>query len=161
MVQLIQKVLHGYDVLGRRHFIGKYINHRLVARPEPGNTFWTSVFKFNIIETARNQFEKVVICKTKYELRAVVYIRSSPLCAFGNFARKWSLFDFLIIINFLKQSPLYNLKFHYLGIFQSLKWVAVISARKHKRQRRKRQSVTAKTRKVANVKVLSRNTNLT
>jgi len=36
--------------------------------------------------------------------------------------------------------------------------VAVISAKNHKRQRRKRQSVTA--RKVANAKVLNRNTNL-
>jgi len=40
-------------------------------------------------------------------------------------------------------------------------WVAVISGKKHKRQRRKRQSVTAQTRKVANAKVLNRNTNLT
>ena len=40
-------------------------------------------------------------------------------------------------------------------------WVAVISAKNHERQRRKRQSVTAKTRKVANAKVLNRNTNLT
>jgi len=38
--------------------------------------------------------------------------------------------------------------------------VAVMSAKNHKRQRRKRQSVTAKTRKVANAKVLKRNTNL-
>jgi len=39
--------------------------------------------------------------------------------------------------------------------------VSVISAKKHKRQRRKRQYVTAKTRKVTNAKVLNRNTNLT
>jgi len=39
--------------------------------------------------------------------------------------------------------------------------VAVISAKKHKRQRRKRQFVTAKREKVANAKVLNRNTNLT
>ena len=43
----------------------------------------------------------------------------------------------------------------------SLRWVAVISAKKHKRQRRKRQSVTVKTIKVANAKVLNRNTNIT
>jgi len=32
-------------------------------------------------------------------------------------------------------------------------WVAVLSAKNHKRQRRKRQSVTAKREKVANAKV--------
>jgi len=40
-------------------------------------------------------------------------------------------------------------------------WVAVISVKNHKRLRRNRQSVTAKTRKDANAKVCSRYTNLT
>jgi len=39
--------------------------------------------------------------------------------------------------------------------------VAVKSAKNHKRQRRKRQSVTAKREKVANAKGLNRNSNLT
>ena len=42
-----------------------------------------------------------------------------------------------------------------------LKWVAVISAKNHKRQTRKRQSVTAKREKSQTPKGLNRNTNLT
>jgi len=44
------------------------------------------------------------------------------------------------------------------GVF---KRVAVISSKNHKRQRRKRQSVTAKREKSQNAKDLNRNTNLT
>ena len=34
-----QKVLSGSCRAGRLRFMGKYIDHRLVARPEPHNTF--------------------------------------------------------------------------------------------------------------------------
>ena len=35
-----QKVLSGSGRAGRLRLMGKYIDHRLVARPEPDNTFW-------------------------------------------------------------------------------------------------------------------------
>jgi len=47
------------------------------------------------------------------------------------------------------------------GMFTNILRVAVISAKKHKRQRRKRQSVNAEREKVANAEVLNLNTNLT
>ena len=36
----VQKVLSGSDHLGRLRLMGKYIHHRLVARPELDNIFW-------------------------------------------------------------------------------------------------------------------------
>jgi len=45
--------------------------------------------------------------------------------------------------------------------FLFIKWVSVISAKNHKRQRRKRPSVTAKREKSQTPKVLNRITNLT
>jgi len=36
-----QKVLSGSGRAGRLRLMGKYIDHRLVARPEPDNTFRT------------------------------------------------------------------------------------------------------------------------
>jgi len=38
----VQKVLSGSGSAGRLRFLGKYIGHRLLARPEPDNTFWTA-----------------------------------------------------------------------------------------------------------------------
>jgi len=35
-----QKVLSGSGRAGRLRIMGKYIDHRLVARSEPDNTFW-------------------------------------------------------------------------------------------------------------------------
>ena len=35
-----QKVLSGSGRAGSLRLMGKYIDHRLVARPEPDNTFW-------------------------------------------------------------------------------------------------------------------------
>jgi len=35
-----QKVLSASGRAGRLRFMGKYIDHRIVARPEPDNTFW-------------------------------------------------------------------------------------------------------------------------
>ena len=40
-VLIVQKVLSGSDHAGRLRLMGKYIGHRLVARPELDNTFWT------------------------------------------------------------------------------------------------------------------------
>jgi len=37
----VQKVLSGFGPAGRLRLMGKYIGRRLVARPEPDNTFWT------------------------------------------------------------------------------------------------------------------------
>jgi len=37
----VQKVLSGSGRSGRLRLMEKYISHRLVARPEPDNTFWT------------------------------------------------------------------------------------------------------------------------
>jgi len=37
----VQKVLSGSGRTGRLRLMGKYIGHRLVARPELDNTFWT------------------------------------------------------------------------------------------------------------------------
>jgi len=37
-----QKVSSGSGGAGRLRLMGKYIGHRLVARPEPDNTFWTA-----------------------------------------------------------------------------------------------------------------------
>jgi len=37
----VQKVLSGSGRAGRLRLMEKYIDHRLVARPEPDNTFWT------------------------------------------------------------------------------------------------------------------------
>jgi len=44
-VLAVQKVLSGSSSAGRFRLMGKYIDHRLVARPEPDNTFWTAVTK--------------------------------------------------------------------------------------------------------------------
>jgi len=43
--------LSGSDRAGRLRLMGKYIGHRLVARPEPDNTFWTdgTVISFALI----------------------------------------------------------------------------------------------------------------
>jgi len=41
MVLAVQKVLSGSERAGRLRLMGKYIGHRLVARPELDNTFWT------------------------------------------------------------------------------------------------------------------------
>jgi len=40
-VLAVQKVLSGSGRAGRLRLMGKYIGHRLVARPELDNTFWT------------------------------------------------------------------------------------------------------------------------
>ena len=37
----VQKVLSGTGHAGRLRLMGKYIDHRLVARPQPDNIFWT------------------------------------------------------------------------------------------------------------------------
>jgi len=37
----VQKVFSGSGRAGRLRFMGKYIGHRLVARPELDNTFWS------------------------------------------------------------------------------------------------------------------------
>ena len=37
----VQKVLSGSGSAGRLRLMGKYIGHRLVARPDPVKTFWT------------------------------------------------------------------------------------------------------------------------
>jgi len=42
-VLAVQKVLSGSGRAGRFRRIGKYIGHRLVARPELDNTFWTAI----------------------------------------------------------------------------------------------------------------------
>jgi len=41
VVLSVQKVLSGFGRVGRLRLMGKYTDHRLVARPEPDNTFWT------------------------------------------------------------------------------------------------------------------------
>ena len=41
VVLSVQKVLSGSGRVGGLRLVGKYIDHRLVARPEPDNTFWT------------------------------------------------------------------------------------------------------------------------
>ena len=41
-VPAVQKVLSGSGRAGRLRLMGKYIGHRLVARPELDNTFWTN-----------------------------------------------------------------------------------------------------------------------
>jgi len=42
MVLAVQKVLSGSGRAERLRLMGKYIGHRLVARPELDNTFWTA-----------------------------------------------------------------------------------------------------------------------
>jgi len=37
----VRKVLSGSGRAGRLRLMGKYIGHRLVARPQMDNTFWT------------------------------------------------------------------------------------------------------------------------
>jgi len=45
-VLAVQKVLSGSGRAGRLRLMGKYIGHRLVARPELDNTFWTDSTNF-------------------------------------------------------------------------------------------------------------------
>jgi len=40
-VLAVEKVLYGSGRAGRLRLTGKYISHRLVARPELDNNFWT------------------------------------------------------------------------------------------------------------------------
>jgi len=50
-----QKVLSGSDRGGRLRLMGKSIDHRLVARPEPDNTFRTdSTFRIRVNAGRRN-----------------------------------------------------------------------------------------------------------
>jgi len=41
LVLVVQKVLSGSGRARRPRLMGKYIGHRLVARPKLDNTFWT------------------------------------------------------------------------------------------------------------------------
>jgi len=41
-VLAVQEVLSGFGRAGKLRLIGKYIDQRLVARPELDNTFWTA-----------------------------------------------------------------------------------------------------------------------
>jgi len=47
MVLAVQKVFFGSDRAGRLRFMGKYIGHRLVARPELDNTLWADSTMLN------------------------------------------------------------------------------------------------------------------
>ena len=45
IVLSVQKLLFSSGPIGGLRLMGKYIDHRLVARPEPDNTFWTDSMK--------------------------------------------------------------------------------------------------------------------
>jgi len=47
-VTAVQKVLSGSGRAGRLRLMGKYIGHRLVARLELDNTFWTDSTEKNV-----------------------------------------------------------------------------------------------------------------
>ena len=49
-----QKVLSGSGRARRLRLMGKYIDHRLIARTEPDNTFWDDSTDWNVREEQRS-----------------------------------------------------------------------------------------------------------
>ena len=67
----VQKVLSGSGRAGRLRPMGKYIGHRLVARPELDNTFWTDSTSRRTFGDSRAERRQGEVQRTKPNLTLV------------------------------------------------------------------------------------------